>query len=82
MLAKDNDYLHLARIIVDPSKRRMGYGRSLCNELLNIAKQKGYNKISLNVYRDNSKAFTLYENIGFREISDKSSNENCYMIKY
>jgi ribosomal protein S18 acetylase RimI-like enzyme len=81
LLAKENGYLHLARIIVDPSKGAMGYGRLLCNELLQIASQKGHHKISLNVYRDNTNALKLYENLGFREIAEKSSKENCHMIK-
>jgi ribosomal protein S18 acetylase RimI-like enzyme len=81
LLAKENGYLHLARIIVDPSNRTMGYGRFLCNELLQIARQKGYHKISLNVYRDNTNALKLYGNLGFREIAEKSSKENCHMIK-
>jgi len=81
LLAKENGYLHLARIIVDPSKRAMGYGRLLCNELLKIAGQKGYRKISLNVYRDNIIALKLYEILGFREKAEKSSKENCHMVK-
>ena len=81
LLAKENGYLHLARIIIDPSKRAMGYGRLLCSELLKIAGQKGYDKISLNVYRDNTIALKLYENLGFREIAEKSSKEYCHMIK-
>ena len=81
LLAKENGYLHLARIIIDPSKRAMGYGRLLCNELLKIASQKGYHKISLNVYRDNTIALKLYENLGFRGIAEKSSKEYCHMIK-
>jgi ribosomal protein S18 acetylase RimI-like enzyme len=81
LLAKENGYLHLARIIVDPSKRAMGYGRLLCNELLKIAGRKGYHKISLNVYRDNTIALKLYESLGFREIAEKSSEENCHMVK-
>jgi ribosomal protein S18 acetylase RimI-like enzyme len=81
LLAREEGYLHLARIIVNPSKRAMGYGRMLCNELLQIASQKGCRKISLNVYRDNTNAWKLYENLGFREIAEKSTKENCYMIK-
>jgi ribosomal protein S18 acetylase RimI-like enzyme len=81
IVAFENGYLHLARIIVDQSKRAMGYGRLLCNELLQIASQKGYYKISLNVYRDNTNALKLYDNLGFREIAEKSSKENCHMIK-
>jgi len=80
LLEKENGHLHLARIIVAPSKRAMGYGRSLCNELLEITGQRGCGKISLNVYRNNKNAFKLYEKLGFREISEKSSNEICHMI--
>jgi ribosomal protein S18 acetylase RimI-like enzyme len=82
LLAREEGFLHLARIIVNPSKRAMGYGRMLCNALLQIASQKGCRKISLNVYRDNTNALKLYENLGFQEIAEKSSKENCYMIKY
>ena len=81
VLAKEDNYVHLARIIVDPLKRAMGYGRLLCNALLKVAARKGYHKISLNVYRDNTSALKLYESLGFREIAEKSSEENCYMVK-
>ena len=80
ILTKEKGYLHIARIIVDPSKRVMGYGKILCKELLQIAMQKGYHKISLNVYRNNTRALKLYENLGFRETAEKSSKENCHMI--
>ena len=80
LLTKEKGYLHLARIIVAPSKRAMGYGKILCNELLKIANQKGYHKISLNVYRNNRSALKLYENLGFREVAETSSKENCHMI--
>ena len=81
LLDKENGYLHLARIIVDPSKRARGYGRWLCNELLKMAAQQGYHKISLNVYRDNTIALKLYESLQFREKAEKSSEENCHMAK-
>ena len=81
LVAKEDGYLHLARIIVDPSKRAMGYGRLLCNELLKMAGQKGYRKISLNVYRNNTIALELYESLGFREKAEKSTEENCHMVK-
>ncbi|MBT8352488.1 MAG: GNAT family N-acetyltransferase, partial [Deltaproteobacteria bacterium] len=80
LLTKEKGYLHLARIIVDPSKRAMSYGKLLCNDLLQIALLKGYHKISLNVYRNNTSALKLYKNLGFREIAEKSSKENCHMI--
>jgi len=81
LLTKENDLLHLARIIVDPMKRGKGYGTLLCVGLIQIATQKGYQKISLNVYRNNPRAFKLYENLGFRGVAEKSSEEMCHMIK-
>jgi ribosomal protein S18 acetylase RimI-like enzyme len=45
-----------------------------------MAMKKGYQKISLNVYRDNARAFKLYTNLGFREVAEKSSEENCHMV--
>ncbi len=81
LLVKENGYLHLARIIVDPSKRAMGYGRRLCEELIKMAGSKGYHKLSLNVYWDNSIALKLYESLGFRESTEKSSEEYCHMVK-
>jgi len=80
ILTKEKGHLHFARIIVDPFKREMGYGRILCNALLQIAMKIGYHTISLNVYRNNTSALKLYESLGFREISEKSSQENCYMV--
>ena len=81
LLTKENGWLHLARIIVNPTKRGKGYGKLLCVELIQIAIQKGCQKISLNVYRNNSTAFKLYKNLGFREVAEKSSEENCHMVQ-
>ena len=80
LLTKENGWLHLARIIVDPAKRGKGYGKLLCVKLIQIAIQKGYQKISLNVYRNNANAFNLYTNLGFREVAELSSEENCHMV--
>ena len=79
LLTKRSGWLHLARIIVDPIRREKGYGQLLCAELIHLAIQKDYQKISLNVYRNNVSAFKLYTNLGFREVAEKSSKENCYM---
>jgi ribosomal protein S18 acetylase RimI-like enzyme len=45
-----------------------------------ITGQRGCRKISLNVYRNNPNAFKLYEELGFREISERSSKEICHMV--
>jgi ribosomal protein S18 acetylase RimI-like enzyme len=43
-------YLHMARIIVDPTRRNQSYGRKLCQGLVRITREKGFHNISLNVY--------------------------------
>jgi [ribosomal protein S18]-alanine N-acetyltransferase len=81
LLPKENEFLHIARIIVSPSYRGTGYGKLLCNKLLQITAQLGYQKNSLNVYRSNINAFTLYKNLGFKEVVEKSAHDLCHMIK-
>ena len=81
LLTKENGWLHLARIIVDPAERGRGYGKLLCFELIQVAMQRGYQKISLNVYRNNASAFKLYTDLGFREVAENSTEENCHMVK-
>ena len=81
MLPKKSGFLHLARIIVAPSQRGSGYGKMWCNELLQIAVRLGYQKLSLNVHRRNPIALNLYTTLGFKEVAERSSSENCYMIK-
>ena len=56
---------HLARIIVNPAKRRLGYGRRIVEELMDLAKSRGYGLMSLNVRRDNLAAKALYVRLGF-----------------
>ena len=81
LLLKGDGWRHLARIIVDPNKRGKGYGQLLCVEMIYVAIQEGYQKISLNVYRNNIRALKLYTKLGFRELAEKSSKETCHMVK-
>ncbi|TQV65843.1 GNAT family N-acetyltransferase [Exilibacterium tricleocarpae] len=71
---------HLARIITSPDSRGKGYGFELCNALVSIAKESG-DMITLNVYRTNQAAVSLYEKLGFTEDKDKSTDENALMVK-
>jgi len=71
MIPKSEHRIHLARIIVAPSRRGQGCGRHLCRALLIYAAELKYPRISLNVYRDNSAALKLYHSLGFR-LMDKA----------
>ena len=57
---------HLARILVNPDCRGLGYGRVLCNKLIERGRSQNKNKpFSLNVNRHNKVAIKLYESLGF-----------------
>lgn len=77
----NDDCYHLARIITNPSCRGQGVARKLCESLLKIAWQHGGSQVSLNVYRTNTRALTLYQHLGFREQADQSDDTIIYMLK-
>jgi len=67
LLPKENDRIHLARIIVSPLQRAKGLGNQLCL-LLDDEGLKRFGKVyfSLNVYSDNTTAVKLYQKLGFK----------------
>ena len=81
LLPKEEGFIHMARLIVCPSYRGTGYGKILCNKLLQIADQLGYRKVSLYASKSNQISLNLYKNLGFKEVVEKSSDDRCYMIK-
>ena len=81
LLPKEEGLIHMARIIVAPSYRGFGHGKTLCKNLIQTAEQLGCQKVSLFASRSNIISTTLYKNLGFKEISEKSSDDRCYMVK-
>ena len=81
LVSKQAHYLHMARLIVAPKHRGHGYGNTLCSELIGIARERGVDNLSLNVYRNNKTALRLYTATGFKEFKEKSSTEVCHMIR-
>ncbi len=72
--------VHLGRIIVSPTKRGKGYGRTLCQQLIEKAVHKtGAGEITLRVYRNNSAALSLYVDLGFLVDDSKSTDEVLFM---
>jgi GNAT superfamily N-acetyltransferase len=65
LLEKGEHHFHLARIIVAPEARGRGYGRNICRRLIDRARSMGARGLTLNVYRDNLTALTLYRDLGF-----------------
>lgn len=83
LVNKDQDRVHLARIIVLPIRRGKGIGRLLVGCLLNRCREKRYGRISLNVVKSNEVAFKLYTSLGFavseKPTSDTDSPDAYYM---
>ena len=68
VLPRDSCVAHLARIIVAPGARRRGYGRSLCLQLMEVAEKRlPVRQFTLNAYKSNRAAISLYRSLGFAE---------------
>jgi len=55
-------------IIISPEYRDLGLGKSLIEEALNVAEEKGFEKVCLSVFHTNTRAISLYEKMGFRKV--------------
>ena len=67
LIEKENDRIHIARVIVSPLQRAKGFGELLCRLLIDEG-IKRFAKVyfSLNVYSDNTTAVKLYQKLGFK----------------
>jgi ribosomal protein S18 acetylase RimI-like enzyme len=67
------DTVHLCRLIVSPDWRGHGYGRALCEQLIEQAvADTGASMVTLRVYRDNAVAQSLYHKLGFKPVELRS----------
>jgi ribosomal-protein-alanine N-acetyltransferase len=62
------DIIEVMNIVVKKNKRRMGIGKKLLEELINIAKLAGLETLSLEVNYKNLPAKFLYESFGFKTV--------------
>jgi len=69
---EDEDEVELARLIVDPARRREGIGRRLVEVLLTLAREHERSDCFLRVVPDNTAARALYRNAGFVEVDQAS----------
>ena len=58
----------IKRMYVDPSFRKIGAGRAILQELLNVAKETGYKKVRLDSPKFMEEAHSLYRSFGFTTI--------------
>lgn len=78
-LILDNDEITIVNFGLIPKFRGKGYSKILLKKLLNIALEKGYERVSIKVLEDNLKALCLYKSMGFtfkEEISTWVFNYN------
>ena len=67
LIQRENNRLHMARIIVSPSQRNKGFGSLLCRLLIRKGRKRGRDiNFSLNVDPNNAKAIKLYKKLGFK----------------
>ena len=64
----DEDEVELARLMVDPQRRRQGVGSRLVDQLLGLAHRSGRADCFLRVAPDNTAALALYRTAGFRDV--------------
>lgn len=74
--SEDKSVIRFGFVIVDDSKRGMGYGRRLLQLAIDHAcHQMGVKTITLGVFADNPSALKCYQSVGF-----KITGEDSYMI--
>ncbi len=61
--------LHLANIAVDPAFHRRGIGSALLGALFEIARDRGFGRVSLETRVSNRAAISLFRRMGFRTVT-------------
>jgi ribosomal protein S18 acetylase RimI-like enzyme len=67
MSMRDDDWVGLFNVFVEPSQRRKGIAAALCGYLLEQGRQWGSARAWLAAEADNAAALRLYERLGFEE---------------
>ena len=71
----DDEEVELARLIVDPARRRSGLGRALVAQLVAVASATGLAGCLLRVVPDNEPAIALYRAAGFAAVDPERAGE-------
>jgi len=71
----DDDEVEIARLIVDPARRRQGLGRALVARLAERARAYDTGTVFLRVHPDNDSAVRVYLAAGFRFVDDATAVE-------
>lgn len=69
---------YITHIEVHPECKHKGYGRKIMDATIVEAKSKGFEKIQLEVHKDNEVAIAFYGSFGFKNIEDRG---NKYLME-
>ena len=75
--SKNEAMIYLDILAVEKSFRRLGIGKALVENCLQIARQNGFVKLELTVKMDNEKAIKLYESVGFGCLIKDTETRYC-----
>ena len=79
-LSREPEAIHLGRIMVSEVDRGKGLGRFLCEQLMQVASARHRpRRFTLNVYKNNVPAFSLYTSLGFEMVSHDLESNSCLM---
>jgi len=86
---ENKNIIRLGFIIVDPTLRGQGYGKTLIKEAIKYAKNElKATEINLGVFENNTSASNCYKSVGFKEIridenvmQFQNENWNCIEMK-
>ena len=67
--AEEDEY-HVSMLSVSSDFQRLGVGQTLLKAAENIAREKGFDKITLTVNQYNDKANALYEKLGYEKVGE------------
>lgn len=65
---RNSKYIEIENMGVSPEHRSKGIGAQLIKKIIELAKEKGYQKVFVNSYSGNTKAVEFYERNGFNKI--------------
>lgn len=65
----DENTCEMKRMFVGPEGRGLGLGRRLAENIIRVAKERGYVSMQLDTGRNHDEALSLYRSLGFQEIA-------------
>ncbi len=72
---RNSKYIEIENMGISPQHRSKGIGSQLIEKVIELAKEKGFQKVFVNTYFGNTKAIDFYERNGFNKI-DVSLEKN------